>query len=119
MKRHGHARIVLEPVPLDVLFGRPAHQQLARCIVCLHVLLNRPIQQHAVVNNLRLQSRRAKLLRHIVGRRFVFRCCGKMRLRGQRFQVLPGQLRIGNREELTLDLRLSGEVGVAKDWPNC
>ncbi len=119
MKGHRHARIVLEVIALDMFFGRAGQNQFAARIECFDLLFDRMVQQNTIGNNLRLESRCAKLLGYILRRLAILRRCGQVRLRGKSLQVLSRELGVGHCQKLLLYLRLRGKVRIAEHRSLC
>ena len=81
----------------------------------IHADLCRIIHPDFVLDDLRLQSSLAKLLRYVFGSLPVFWRSRQMRRRRERPQMLLRQLGIGNRQKLLLRLLLAAEIAIAKD----
>ncbi len=83
----------------------------------VHPNLRRIVQPHFVFDNLGVQSGFAKLLRHVVGGRFVLGRPRYVRRFGQNPQMLFRQLGVGHSHELLFDFPLAGHIAEATDGP--
>ena len=92
-----------------------AHQQFSGGIIGLHLHDLGLVHQHAVGNDLGLQTGSAEPGRDILSGLLVFRRRSHVGLGSEDLQVLAGQLCVGYGEEFFLDLGLRGEVAVAED----
>ena len=111
---HDDARIVLIGIAVHMLAVGAGHEEMAGLVPSLDADDFRIVEEHAVRNDLRIETGGAKFACDELGGFVVLGRCGEMRLRGESLEVLTGQFGIGHGEELRFQFCFRVEVGIAE-----
>jgi hypothetical protein len=109
---------------LVVLTGQLLRREAAEDVVTgrvkgLHLNGLWPAEQHAIGNNLGVESGGAKLLRDVVNVLAVFRCGSEMRLGGEELQHLAGGLGVRYGKKFCFRFGFGGKISEAENGLLC